>query len=390
MTETIGWLAVATLAGILLNATPCVLPAIPLKLRVLLAEGGQSPRRRLMTAMALVAGSLTFFVGLGALSTALQWTWGAPMGSPVFRATLTGVLALAGLALILDIGRLPLPQRLAQWQASGPLEGFAVGLGGGVLSLPCTGPFLGGVLAFSLTQPPAMVLALFAGVGLGMAAPYVVLLACPHWMPRGGLPLRFGATVPRLLGFGLLAGAVFYGQSFLPSTMQGARSGWIVVAALTVWAALSWRRRAPRVEQATALGATVAVAALLASGALHGGPARLDWQVIDRAAAAPAAVDGPALIEFTADWCLNCQVLERTVYQEPDVARAAGDTVRTYRVDLTQFDDAAQALLRSWGGNGLPYAVVIDGDGEIERRLRDLFPASELTRALEQVANDAE
>lgn len=382
MIENASWLAIALLAGALLNATPCVLPAIPLKLRLLLEEGGRSGRRRAATGVALLSGSLVFFVGLGLLSTALQWSWGAPMGSTGFRAALAAVLAVAALALIFDLGRLPVPQRIAQWRGRGPLEGLAVGIGGGFLSLPCTGPFLGGVLAFSLTQPPALVLALFASVGLGMAAPYLLLLAFPHWAPRGSVAGRLGATVPRLLGFALLAGSVFYGREFLPGAVREVGAAWLLVAALGLWAALCWRPGVARVERAVALATTITVTAVIASGVLQGKPGRLDWRLVERAAATPTAIEGPALVEFTADWCLNCKVLERTVYREPAVAEAAGHGVRTYRVDLTRFDADAQALLRSWGGTGLPYAVVVDRDGEIERRLRDLFSAPALVAAL--------
>jgi len=378
-----GWLVIAVGAGVLLNVTPCVLPAVPIKLRLLLHEGGRSPARRIATATALLAGSLAFFGGLGGLSVALQWSWGAPMGSPVFRGVLAVVLAAAAAALIFDVGRWPVPQRIANWRASGPLEGFAMGVSGGVLSLPCTGPFLGAVLAFSLTQPPSIVVALFAAVGFGMALPYLVLLAYPRLIPARGLNARAGVAVMRLLGLGLLAGALFYGREFLPVPLSELTLGWPVLAAALVWLALSWRARQPRVERALAGATTLTVLGLtLASVWLTSQPSRLDWNQLARANAGPADVQGPALVEFTADWCLNCKVLKRTVYREPAVARAAGDVVRAYSVDLTDFDDAAQRLLRAWGGTGLPYAVIIDANGEVERRLRDLFTADTLARAL--------
>lgn len=144
MIEYTGWLALAFMAGMLLNATPCVLPAVPIKLRILLAEGGQPGQRRLLTGSALLLGSLTFFVGLGALSLALQWSWGAPMGSELFRGLLAFILVLAAFMLIFDLGRFPVPQRIANWRGPGPVEGFVVGVSGGILSIPCTGPFLQG------------------------------------------------------------------------------------------------------------------------------------------------------------------------------------------------------------------------------------------------------
>jgi len=379
------WLLLAFVSGAALNATPCVLPAVPIKLRLLLQEGGQSAGRRALTGAALLAGSLLFFGGLGALSVALQWTWGAPMGSPVFRGVLAGLLALAAAALIFDLGRMPIPQRIANWRAHGPLEGFAMGVSGGVLSLPCTGPFLGGVLAFSLTQPTTLVVTLFTAVGFGMASPYLVLLAFPRLIPARGINGEVGVLVTRVLGFGLLGGALFYGAEFLPGRLAEIGVGWLLIGALVVWVAASWRSAAVRGERGVAATAAVAVLALTLAAPLAGGPQRLDWQVIERAEASPEAISGPALVEFTADWCLNCKVLERTVYQEPSVARAAADGIATYRVDLTDFDAEAQALLKSWGGTGLPYAVVVGADGEVKHRLRDMFTAETLTTALQDV-----
>ena len=387
--ELLGWIALALLAGALLNATPCVLPAVPIKLRVLLAEGGRSGRRRLATGLALLLGSLTFFGTLGALSVALQWSWGAPMGQPVFRALLAAVLVLAAAALMVDFARFPVPSRIAEWRGRGPSEGFVMGLGGGILSLPCTGPFLGGVLAFSLAQSPLLTVTLFLAIGLGMAAPYLILLAVPGWAPRAGLTGHFGRAVNRLLGFGLLAGALFYAQEFLPAWLSGRGSVALMAALLAVWAVAAWRHHhaTPILERVLAPAAlVVAIAVTAMTGDSQTPPHGLQWQPITRAEARPEAVSGPALIEFTADWCINCKVLERTVYQAPEVVSAAGGEVAALQLDLTDYDRDAQALLQSWGGNGLPYAVVVDAEGEVRVRLRDLFGERHLVQALEAVS----
>lgn len=386
MIEIAGWMLLAVVAGVLLNATPCVLPAVPIKLRVLLAEGGQSPRRRLLTGLALLAGSLLFFGALGVLSVLLQWSWGAPMGQPLFRALLAATLVLAALLLILDAGRFPVPQRLAQWQGRGPAEGFVVGLAGGVLSLPCTGPFLGGVLAFSLGQSTLFSIAVFLAIGTGMATPYLVLLAFPQWAPRGGLGGRVGRAVNRLLGFGLLAGALYYGQEFLPEVLQGRGSVALLAGLLGLWATLAWMRRHSIAERFAAIASlALATGVLVLAAPGDAPPAGLQWQPVTRAEARPGRVGGPALIEFTADWCINCKVLERTVYRSADVARAAGDTVSPLQLDLTDFNRDAQALLQSWGGTGLPFAVVVDSSGNVHERLRDLFGEDRLVRALNAV-----
>ena len=101
------------------------------------------------------------------------------------------------------------------------------------------------------------------------------------------------------------------------------------------------------------------------------------------ALAAASANDRPALIEFTADWCINCKVLEKTVYAAPQVIRAAQETnLASFQVDMTESDDAKENLLRSYGGAGVPFAVVLDRSGVVVRRFPDLLTAARLEAAI--------
>ena len=92
----------------------------------------------------------------------------------------------------------------------------------------------------------------------------------------------------------------------------------------------------------------------------------------------------PVLIEFTADWCINCKVLEQTVYADEAIAHVVEATnMRVLRADLTRPDAKLDAYLRSFGGAGLPFAVVLKPDGAIHQRLPDLFTVGTLKTAIE-------
>ncbi|WP_286804878.1 cytochrome c biogenesis protein CcdA, partial [Marinimicrobium sp. UBA4209] len=209
------YLLLATAAGMLLNLTPCVLPALPIKLRSIGRVVGDRPGRRLLAGAALLAGTLTFFGALAVATAWLNWTWGALFHSASFRMMLAVVLAGLGVWSLAGRGFQP-PQWAYRVRGAGYAEPYFAGLLAAVLSTPCTGPFLGGVLAFALTQSPAAIVALFLAVGTGLALPYLVLLVRPGLIariPRGGAWLL---RIQQFLGLVLLAGAVFFAATVFP------------------------------------------------------------------------------------------------------------------------------------------------------------------------------
>ena len=377
------YLLLALTAGVLLNLTPCVLPALPIKLRSIARVVGDSPGRRLLAGVALLAGTLTFFGGLALATAWLNWTWGTIFQSVAFRTTLVLVLGGLGVWSLAGRGFQP-PQWVYRVQHAGYAEPYLAGLLAAVLSAPCTGPFLGGVLAFALTQSPAAIVAIFLAVGVGLASPYLALLAWPGLvakLPRGG---AWMLRIHQLLGLILLAGAVFFAATILPhQATPFLWSAW--AAAFTFWAMralLLGPGLGARLVPALVLAATGSAA--LAAWSPTGTEAALTWEPLTAQALQRAQTTGrPALIEFTADWCINCKVLEQTVYRDARVIQAARDArVATLRADLTRPDKRLQAYLRDFGGAGLPFAVVLDRQGRIHKRLPDLFTADNLAAAL--------
>lgn len=378
----------ALVAGAALNLTPCVLPAIPIKLRMIMNAVGGAPSHRLLAGLAVLGGTWTFF-GLMALAAGgVGWNWGDLFQSQTVRLGLAGLLAVLGLLSLVGRG-FALPQRFYRLSGRGYTEPYLAGLLAALLSTPCTGPFLGGVLAYAVTQPPSYTLALFLAIGLGLASPYLLLLAAPQLLTRLPRAGAWSARVHQSLGLVLLAGAVFFASAGLPASwVQGL---WSALALLALGWALHVLWHGPDLKARAVPLVLAAFAALLVPLALdvpvpglRPGQA-LAWQpfsepVLDAARAAGR----PVLVEFTADWCLNCKVLERTVYRDPDALRAAGAAaLLPLRIDLTVPDLPAQARLRAWGGAGIPFAVVLDGDGRVLRRLPDLFSREALIESIE-------
>jgi len=115
----------------------------------------------------------------------------------------------------------------------------------------------------------------------------------------------------------------------------------------------------------------------------------LNWQPLTQQALIMAQRNNqPVLIEFTADWCINCKVLEHTVYNSPRVLAAAADAgLITLQADLTRPDKQLQQHLRHFGGAGLPYAVVLGDNGHISHKLPDLFTTDALVAAIREVTS---
>ena len=385
------YLLLATAAGVLLNLTPCVLPALPIKLRSIGRVVGDGAGRRLLAGGALLGGTLTFFGALAVATAWLNWTWGALFHSASFRLTLAAVLAGLGVWSLAGRGFQP-PQWAYRVRGSGYAEPYFAGLLAAVLSTPCTGPFLGGVLAFALTQSPAAIVAIFLAVGVGLALPYLILLVRPGLIariPRGGAWLL---RIQQFLGLVLLAGAVFFAATVLPGNLGPLLwTAWATVLTFwllrTLWDGPDLRAR---LVPALVLAGTVATALALWPQPDRAGTDTLAWRPLTMQALADArAARQPVLIEFTADWCINCKVLEQTVYRDRRVVEAArAANALTLRADLTRPDERLQRYLREFGGAGLPFAVVLDGNGKPVKRLPDLFMADTLASTLHNATEE--
>lgn len=382
-------MAVAILAGLLLNLTPCVLPAIPIKVRTILRESGNQRSHRIVAATAFLLGTLSLFLALGALTAFLQWNWGTLFQSTTFIGLLVVVLLAFAAMTWFDVP-IPVPQFAATAHGHRYFEAFISGLLSAVLAAPCAGPFLGGVLAFAVTQPTSIILLLFAGIGLGLAFPYMALTCNPHWLAKLPKSGPWTLAVREMLAFVLLAAAVFFSASLLPAWLQTGL-WWLWLALVLIWAIVRSIKGRAAVRVVTSMVAAVAVATTLMLTAAGQDPTEtgIHWEPYSAAKIQQVREEHtPHLLEFTADWCINCKVLERSVYASAEVASVIRETgVVPIQVDLTVSEPAQDQLLTESGGHALPFAVVINARGEAVARFTGLFEQADLIRALREGAN---
>lgn len=382
-----GQLALALLAGMLLNLTPCVLPAIPVKVRTIMYHSGAGARHRTLAALAFTAGSLLFFLALAIITVALHWTWGALFQSRGVVLALIVLLCLFALTTFFD-ARVPVPAFAQNLRGRHHLEAFISGAFSALLAAPCTGPFLGGVLAYAVTQPDVVIVAIFLCVGLGLALPYVIILARPQLLDRLPRAGAWSERVRQALAFVLLAAAAFFAHEMLPA--GGERWLWLAwLALVAVWTvSVIWRDSAWSARGVAIGFALLGAAAVVGIGPIMASHPALAWQRLPPSGV-PQAPGHPVLVEFTADWCINCQVLQRTVYAESAVRAAAHHAdLEAFKVDLTHPHKRLERLLVGYGGAGLPFAVVINGKGQVVQRFAGLFSAQNLVNAIHRASRD--
>ena len=371
-------LLLAAIGGLLLNFTPCVLPVIPLKIMSLSQAAGNRGRCFLL-GLAMSLGVIAFWLGLGiAVASISGFTATNQLfQSPVFTISIGVVIAVLAIGMMgLFSVRLPQALYMIEPRHDTVIGSFGFGIMTAVLSTPCTAPFMGSAVVWAVTGTITTVLLVFGAVGLGMAFPYLVLAAFPALvknMPRTG---PASDLIKQVMGLLLLAAAAYFAGAGLSGLMveppaPPSRLYWwavgLVEAAAGLLMMLRTFRITPRIGPRIVfggLGALILAASILVAVRMTDkGP--IDWIYYTPERLAEARSDGDVVVlDFTAEWCLNCKTLEATVLATKQVAAALnGDGVVAMKVDLTGNNEAGNALLRESGRLTIPLLVVLAADG---------------------------
>ena len=337
--------------GLILNLMPCVLPVLALKVMGF-AKHSQAHRAHRIAGLAYTAGVILSFLALGAAVLSLraageQLGWGFQLQSPWVVAGLAVLFTLIAFNLFgwIEIGQL-VPSSILSLHARHPV--WDAGLSG-VLAVavasPCTAPFMGASLGLAMTLPTGQALSIFASMGLGLALPY---LAASWWpwlaehMPRPG---PWMVTLRRVLGVPMLA--------------------------TVVWLVWVWSQQMGWVSSHE--------------------PEQSGWGVwSERAVAESLAKQQPVFVDFTAAWCVTCQVNKRTTLNDPEVlADFSRRRVTLLRADWTRRDPDITAALTQLGRSGVP-VYVLHAPGRPPVVLSELLTPAEVREALASIPASAE
>ena len=371
-------LIVAAFGGGLLNLTPCVLPVIPIKI-IGLAQSADNPTRRLVLGTTMSLGVVAFWLALGTMIAGIS---GFTATNQLFQypmfTILVGLIIAAMAVGMCGLFYVRLPQAVYRFNPGhDSLAGsFGFGIMTAVLSTPCTAPFMGAAAAWAATQYPGTTLLTFAAIGGGMAAPYLALSIFPALvdrMPRTG---PASELIKQVMGLLMLAAAAYFvgvGLSALvvtPPDPPGTGYWWPVMAFgaaagfWLVYGTLQITARTGRRAVFGCLGAALVVfSAIGAVRFTDKGP--IDWIYYTPARFEEALEDGQVVVmDFTAEWCLNCKVLEHNVLQSPEVATVlARPDVAPVKVDITGNNPVGKEKLRDTGRLTIPLLVIYTSGG---------------------------
>lgn len=371
---TIAAIGLAFVGGIILNLMPCVFPVLFLKgLSLVQSSSGERAHIR-RHGLVYTLGILVSFWAIVAVLLALrsegnQAGWGFQLQSPTFLAVLAAgifffALSLAGL---FDIGLslTSVGDELAQKQ--GYTGSFFTGVLATVVATPCTAPFMGAAIGFALAQSGWVTFAVFTALALGLAAPYLLLSFQPAWtriLPRPGAWMETFKQITAIIFFATVIWLTYvYGSLFGPSG-QGVYHAALLLTcflllAVAGWVLGKWPARWSSSIAAIAIGATA-----LAVPLYQPKDTTLTWQPYSQQTLDQARAMGhPVFIDFTAAWCLSCQVNERVVLKSSEVQQQFRDNkVTLLRADWTQYDPEITKQLASVGRSGVPTYVIYPAD----------------------------
>jgi thiol:disulfide interchange protein len=362
----------ALLGGVILNLMPCVFPILAIKV-VGFTRHADDRRGHRVAGLAYSAGVVASFAALGALVMALraageQLGWGFQLQSPAVVATLAALFTLIGLNLagLFQFGAF-LPSSVASLEARHPVvNSFLSGVLAVAVASPCTAPFMGASLGFAIGLPAHQALLVFAAIGIGMALPYLIASWVPtvaRLLPRPGAWMD---TFRKFMAFPMFATVVWLvwvlGQQ---SGIDGAGALLMVLVAMSM---LIWGLTLRGRSRAMVAALSLACLALLAwaAGSSITNPAtqqavRSDsvWQRWEPGRVDQLLASGqPVFVDFTAAWCVTCQVNKKTTLERPDLlADLAASNVALLRADWTRRDPAITAALAQLGRNGVPVYV---------------------------------
>jgi thiol:disulfide interchange protein DsbD len=381
--STLAALGFAFIGGLLLNLMPCVFPVLGIKVLGFVEHAHGKPRVMRVQGLIYTLGVLVSFLALAGLMLALraggtQLGWGFQLQSPVVVTLLAALFFLLALNLsgVFEWGAFA-QSLTANLSAQGRYaDAFLSGVLASVVATPCTAPFMGAAVGFTLAHGPVLSLAVFLMLGAGMALPVLLLAMFPALLARLPKPGPWMETFKQVLAFPLYATVVWL--AWVLGALGGidaifALLAGLVLIAMGAWLYGRWRHASSRWQPALALvlaatGVAVAWPGPVQPAGTEAAPVaragELPWQAWSPEKVAELTASGRSVfVDFTAAWCVTCQVNKRIALHNDAVMQAfAARGLVPLKADWTRQDPRITAALAALGRNAVPvYAIYTPG-----------------------------
>ncbi len=415
------WFALsgAFLGGILLNLMPCVFPVLSLKVLSFIEKSGEDPWKIRLHGLLFTAGViLSMWVLVGSLfaikhSTGQSINWGQQMGDPRFVAGIIIILFLFGLNMagVFELGN----KLTALGGAKGSKNDYLATIFSGVLTTvvatPCSGPFLGAAMGYTLEQSLPSAMVIFTVFALGISFPYLLLSFFPQLtskMPRPGLWMD---TLKKILSFGMFAAAAFFMQTFGAQTGDKGLS--LLVMALVIVALASymyghWTPPHLKKHIRYGLGFTLSLLVLIAG-------LNMSWNAATKYKASIQEVtDSPhknaikwkawtpgiveyyratgkyVWVDYTASWCATCIVNKKRIFGDEELMKSLNEEKIVFvKADLTDNDPTVSRDLSRVSRVQIPVNLLYAPELETPAvLLEELVSPSDAKEALDIIGYD--
>src|SRR3984885_11279163 len=396
------FISLAFVGGLILNLMPCVFPVLFIKGLSLVEASRHHHSRVRAHGLVYALGILVSFwavvaVLLGLKAGGRQLGWGFQFQSPGFIAVIALLLFFLGLSLagMFEIGLTVTNTGSSLAARHGYAGSFFTGVLAMVVATPCTAPFMGAAISFALAQNAAVAFAVFTALALGLAAPYLLLTFHPVWMRHLPRPGAWMEVLKQATAAPIFATVIWLVWLF--ASAAGVDALTALLAAFLLLAIAGWiLGRWPARRVASAFAITVIVLAVATPlYALWKFPAtetttasKAGWEPYSREAIEQYPTQGrPVFVDFTARWCLSCQVNERAVLNRGDVRRRLHDSgIVLVRADWTKHDETIASALRELGRSGVP-TYVFYPPGQPAMVLPEVLTPGVVLGALDQLQN---
>ncbi len=358
------------LGGLLLNLMPCVFPVIGLKVMGFVQQAGENRRNVFMHGIAFALGVFASFAVLAGTLFAIRAAavthgadaigWGYQLQNPwiVFALLILMFLLALNMFGLFEVGTSATSFGGRLHNKSGHSGSFFSGVLATIVATPCSAPFLGAAIGAAIVLPALQFFSAFAAMAIGLALPYLLLTSFPKLIDHLPRPGPWMESFKQAMSFLLFATAAYL--LWVYSGLIGQENLLLPLIGLCLIAAAAWiygRWFLPHHKNRTRTAAIFLGLSLLTAGIAISAPKKADnfWEVWSPEIVADALAEGrPVFVDFTAQWCLTCQVNKKVAYSKEVREIAKKKNILFLKADKTRPNPEIDAHLAELGRSAIP------------------------------------
>lgn len=394
----------AVLGGLILNVMPCVLPVLGIKLMSVIKHKESKISRIRFAFFSTILGILASFAVFAIFAIIIKFTgnifnWGLQFQNPYFLIFLITVL-LGFIANMVGFFEITFDQfisnflnkKISEKETGGNnifMPNFLSGVLAVLLATPCSAPFLGSAISFSITQSSSIIFLIFVMMGLGLALPYFILIISPKMVYLLPKPGNWMIRIKQLMA-GLLIATVIWLIYVLSNNVSATAGIITAIASMLFFACFKIKIKSLKIFAIILLAIMLIAIPAAFKGekkVLH--PADMMWIKFNEEELYKRVADGQTVIvDVTADWCITCKFNKLRVFHDEEVIKKLKrDKMVTMRADITKPDEAVLAFIHKKGRYAIPFDAVYGPNAPDGLLANELLSKNELFELIDKASN---